>query len=187
MATTLSLEDIKNIDRETKCIVTGFVKDVQKLLPLDNVYYTIPTLIIHWIILYYFQPDSFDPTNCGKCHILSQDNTIVTNGWNACVYLSKVIKSGVQEWKFKILKCKSEWNFMTIGVWKMNHPLEPQSVVWNDKVGNKSYAWIINYQKLIHNAYVGQWRNYGPRPCTTGDIIQMTLDLKEMQLRFALY
>ena len=50
---SLQLETVKDIDIKTKQCVYEYVKDIQSLLPHDNVYFTIPTLVIYWIILYY--------------------------------------------------------------------------------------------------------------------------------------
>ena len=41
------LETVKDIDIKTKQCVYGYVKNIEKLLPDNNVYFTIPTLVNH--------------------------------------------------------------------------------------------------------------------------------------------
>ena len=55
MSTQPSLEVAKYVDQRTKDVVTGYLKEVQMLLPSDNVYFTIPDLIYYWIMLYCYQ------------------------------------------------------------------------------------------------------------------------------------
>ena len=40
MACSLSLEDVKLIDQKGKDIVNGYIKQIQSVLPSENVYYT---------------------------------------------------------------------------------------------------------------------------------------------------
>ena len=54
---------VKNIDQNVKDFVYGYIRNEQKLFP-DNFYYTIPSLVTHWILLYYFINEHFDEKCC---------------------------------------------------------------------------------------------------------------------------
>ena len=80
----LSLKDVKHIDKYEENIVNGYVKRAQKLLPSNVTYYIIPTLIIHWILLYFHEPEKFDITKyASDKYEISKDNTVITQakGW----------------------------------------------------------------------------------------------------------
>ena len=88
-------------------------------MPKDDVYYLIPTLVIHWILLYFHQREHFDPSHCSNYIILSEDNTIATQTGDRkemFVLLSKIARSGVHRWKFKLLE--NNGYIKTIGIFK---------------------------------------------------------------------
>ena len=117
MATALSLESVNDVDIETKLCVHGYIRRIQKLLPDDNVYFTIPKLAIHWIILYYYVCEQFDPNHCHSEFELSADNTILKklSMCRGTAYLSKKIKSGIHVWRFKLVDKVGPGN-LTMGV-----------------------------------------------------------------------
>ena len=41
------------MDQANKDIVFGYLRNIQMLIPSDSVYYTIPTLVWHWCLLYF--------------------------------------------------------------------------------------------------------------------------------------
>ena len=75
----ITLEDVKKIEQESKDLIHGYVRNIEKLFPGDVSYFTMPTLVIHWILLYYYIWEEFDANACAKCYVLSDDNTIVTS------------------------------------------------------------------------------------------------------------
>ena len=121
MAARSRLEDVKRIDERSKDCLSGYIRQIQKLFPTDNVYYTIPTLVIHWILLYYYVWEQFDPNNCGEGYVLSDDNKILTlkAEYGRLAYLTTIVESGVHEWKFKILQVNCSHYFMSIGIFKV--------------------------------------------------------------------
>ena len=52
-----NIVDIKNVDDITKKIVFGYIARCQKILPKNNTYYNIPSLVSHICILYYWNPE----------------------------------------------------------------------------------------------------------------------------------
>ena len=91
------LEKVKKMDQRTKDCVYGYIRVCQELLfqHEENVYYIIPTLVIHWCLLYYssierfalFKPNSFEVDENGK--IARSINT----GMSA-VFLKEIVNSG---------------------------------------------------------------------------------------------
>ena len=53
------LSKIKSIDNEDKDIVNGYVRRIQQLLPIDNTYYIISSLVIYTILYFYHQSDEW--------------------------------------------------------------------------------------------------------------------------------
>ena len=66
MASRMSLEDVKIVDEQTKDTVKGFIREIETILPDDDIYFTIPTLVIHCILLYFFHNEQFGTNNQNK-------------------------------------------------------------------------------------------------------------------------
>ena len=182
---TVTLETVKHIDTKTKYIVDGFVRRAQKLFPSNIVQYTISTLIIHWILLYYYQQDEFDPTKHTDSYVLTKNNTLVTlyqdmNG-NGSAYLSKIARSGIHKWKFKLIRANDDDWYMSIGVFNLNHTINIKKRVDNF-YNNEAYGWIVNSQDALRGR--GSQGRYCEKRYVTGDIIEMILDLNKMELRY---
>ena len=181
----MSLEDVKGVKQESKDIVFGFVRRVQETMPDDNVYYIIPTLIIHWCILYFHEQETFDPDNCCQYFKLSMDNTLVTNKWKCrggSAYLSERVKEkGIHKWRFQVFPL-SKWT-MTIGVWKTKYPINTGSTYFIFTGDTKSYGWIITTKKITAGDDISK-KMYGKEKCVKGDIIDMILDLDKKELRY---
>ena len=183
-ASSVSLHDVKGIDIKMKYLVNGYVMQIQNLLPDDNVYYTIPTLIIHWILLYFYIPDAFDPDKCHKVFELSKDNTLITHkqgSTNKSAYLSRIVDHGVYCWKFKLHKVYVSGFTMCIGVWKSKYEINTNNKLHISLEG-QHYTWVVtrNYLKPRNNHKT----IYNERKLVEGDIIDMILDLNKLQLRY---
>ena len=48
------LKEVKYIDQKTKDLVYGHIRENQQLFQNDNISFKIPTIIIHWVLLYYW-------------------------------------------------------------------------------------------------------------------------------------
>ena len=123
MATETSLEDVKKIDQRTKDCVFGFIRKSQTLLPDNNVYFLIPSLVIHWILLYFNSIERFAVFS--NKFEASKDNTIVTKtdtGYSAA-YLTETVSSGIHYWRFKVLEYRSPSCTFHIGIWKSKFTL----------------------------------------------------------------
>ena len=179
-----ALEKVRTIDQRFKDCVFGYTRQVQKQLPSDdNVYFTIPTLVIHWILLYFYETDKFDSNCIGDGYELSEDDKVLKKvEWNSSsVYLLKIIEYGVHKWTFKLREVNEFGTSMTIAIWKTKHEPILDQCLYNPPKGT-AYGWMITggylicgdsddtskYGKLVHN----------------DDIIEMILDLNDQTLRY---
>ena len=185
MSTEPTLEDVKFVDVETKRFVNGYVREVEVLLPGDNVYYTIPTLIIHWIILYFYQMEQFDANYCHKDIILSDDNKIATtnNRWHLAAMLQKVVKSGMHCWKFRFpdhdyIAFFGVYKHKYISSWEELQGNDPQDGDYKGKLYAMASDLRATYGDTEDITIVkGDY--------ATGDrIIEMILDLDKRELRY---
>ena len=187
MSTTASLADIKDVDKESKQTVFGYIRqEIQPLFPTDYIYYTIPTLIYHWCVLYYRIIECFDLNAYEPSCTLNADKSIITKTATeyGTSYLSRIVHSGVHKWKFKLLSVQGYT--LNIGLWKTKYPIETRKFLTQKR---KQYAYQASHGCLTDsnpnngNTYTPD-RSYGKYGCCNGDVIDMILDLKERTIRF---
>ena len=188
-----SLKDIKYIEQIEKDIVHGFIKQNQALLPSNDTYYIIPTLIIHWILLYFHEREHFDPNNCSQRFKLSDNNTVATQtkraqGKQCSVLLTKIAKSGIHKWTFVLL----EKNGCTksIGIFKCNlYKHDPDLNVNDHYYRDKSYNLNLGTGKLVKyvddDGVSQKYASYS-ESCGKRAIIEMTLDLNKLGLSYCI-
>ena len=63
-AMSVRLDDAKKIEQESKDIIYGNIRNIEKLFPSDIIYFTIPTVVIHCILLYYYIWEEIDVNDC---------------------------------------------------------------------------------------------------------------------------
>ena len=96
---------IKSATQRETDIVFGYVRQCEHILNVK----TIPPLIATTCLYFYFQRERFDP----DCHAndisLSGDNRIIRRVRQGLgmVYLSKIIKTGIHVWRFKLISKES--------------------------------------------------------------------------------
>ena len=183
----IGLENVKSIDQRSKTFVNGYIRSIQKLFPKDNIYYTIPALVIHWILLYYYLGDEFDDKKYRQCYTLSKKKTIIklTGSYGSgCAFMTRVArKPGIHCWKFKLLRLNTDTLWMTVGVWKTKRALKVNSRLDGHMFG-LFYGWLLNYRQLTEGDTKNIRGRYAPRRCKTGDIVEMILDLDKFQLKY---
>ena len=143
-----SLENVKDIDNETKHCIFGYVREMQALFP-DNTYFIISQLVIHWILLYFAVIEQFDTKTCGKSYALSENNTIITKT-QCCystIYLNKIVSKGVHKWTFKLI-ANSAYNTTIIGLWKTKYESDTNAALWEDKARGKFYGYSSTHTVL---------------------------------------
>ena len=181
-----SFENVKKIDLKKKKCVFGYIRRMQQLFPDDNIYYTISSLVIHWILSYFASVDEFDENSVGGQYHLSQDNMVITRNkvkdFNIAVYLKAEAKRGIHKWRFKIRACNIYGLYTTIGIWKLNHSILKNQNIYGMNDGS-FYAWMVNKKQIIPGK-VHEIRVYGDAKCVRGDVIEMILDLEKKTLSY---
>ena len=184
MSESRDLGDVKYINQWNRDIVFGFMKQMQSLFPKESINYTIPTLVIHWILLYFTIGDQFDENNCASSYALSQRNTLLTKSEvdMSSAYLSNIVTKGKHQWKFELKKLdKNDGFYMTsIGIWKAKFSPNLTKRIDHCVLRRKVYGWIVNLQQTL------EFKRYGDI-CVTGDIIDMILDLDKRTLTTITY
>ena len=187
-----SFEAIKSIDTNTKDTVNGYLREIQSLLSSDNIYYTIPTLVSYWCLLYFYVKECFDP----DLHHISyetqfDDSMLIKKQSNnsGSAYLKRIAKpgSGVHCWKFRFVRVDEDYYTFTLGIWKMNYPIDAEHAIRSDLYRNKAYGWMCVDESDQVNLTKGDgclYKDYGETTCKQGDIVEMVLDLDQFTLRY---
>ena len=111
MADNSSFMKIANIDQKAIDVVSGYIRQCQKLLPKNNIYYTIPSLVEQMCITYYWIHEYF--TVYGDNITLDKINNIassILDEYNIETIYGNIIiddKPIIYKWIFKILKLES--------------------------------------------------------------------------------
>lgn len=186
--TAKTLEDVKKVDERSKKRIFGYIRKIEALFEC-----TIPTLVIHWCLLYYFVDDEFSDYNLGPGYELGDNKKIMklTTLQYGSVYLTNIVEYGVHRWKFRILQVNGKHYYMTIGVSKTKAEIDRGTRVDN-YFADDGYGWIVNYQRTTQNrnkdcgdtVFMGRPK-YGIKDCESGDIIEMTLDLNDRTLYYS--
>ena len=116
-----TLEHVKTIDQRTKDFVNGYIRIIQDLFPTDNVYYTIPKLVRHWCLLYYFVRERLERYARDNA-LISEDGGTGTNhsyfSQSASIYGHVVMPydaKQIHEWKFKCIQYEKR-NLWAVGL-----------------------------------------------------------------------
>ena len=187
------------IKNKNKKSVDGYVREIEKKSFQNHPFYrNIPNIINYLCMKYYHESkDRFHPELHGD-FIIRADNKIAKCLYSeSSAFLSNIVSKESHEWRFKIVKvsnCCRDTIFFGI---------------CNNKVDFTKYLnkfcysiWHFHFQMDLHtksfglNAWQGILRGaedprnkrrdanmYGEE-CTTGDIIDMCLDLNTLELRY---
>ena len=187
MANKSLLEDVKSIDNETKMIVHGYIRQVELLLPDDNIYYTIPTLVIHWILLYFYVREQFDAEYCHSEVVLTNDNTFATlknpYPFFKMMMLSVVVKSGVHRWRFQ--RGEPDCYIGQFGIFKNQYlsQVELNTELRDVKYLGKCYG-MTNDGHVSKAHQDDTKRKIKVKSVRKDGILEMTLDLNKKELRY---
>eukprot|EP01084_Bolivina_argentea_P223898 378717_1 len=144
---SFSLERIKQIDLETKHLMTGFLRSTQEELNKDKgVDYIIPDLITYTCLLFYHIPDIFeDPPSSLKVSGLHNDTyTKIGSFWENSVYGKRWMDSkckNIYSWNIKLNKCNPDNNNgVAIGIISNYHHQD----LYKDFCAEHSYWMRVN-------------------------------------------
>ena len=178
-------------DEHTKDIVNGYLRLEQDLLPhTENSYYTIPALVIHLILSFFYNPEYF--TIHGSRTKLNEDydtfkftkdqgnyglNTTYGN-----IEIHKEMYCNNFIWKFEIISIKTPI-CVAIGIDSSNKQYSESSFdsIMNDHTFY-SYESIQSHSQMRGNS--GVKFDYGSIYCTAKTTISMELDMKQKTLRY---
>eukprot|EP00483_Globobulimina_turgida_P013447 UN13471 len=183
----LDFRKCKKVPLEVRDTVFGFVRQFEKELAIKQ---TVPDLIHHLCLLYYYENDDKWDTNnlqTDRYAIAINQNVITKTGGNGrwrTVFLSKIVDNGKYEWSFKIKKYAG-YNNVMFGIW--NNSYDPKAI-WNKRlsaIGNRAYAFYSSrsYAELRQHEQDEYGPNYGIS-LVEGDIITMNIDLDALFLSF---
>ena len=180
MSTLVSLDHVKLVDSRTKDIVFGWIRKMQSNLPQNETYYTIPSLVCHWCLLYYFLKESFDPDRIANGMKLSEDDSTLQTVEGTAHLQLEIGSSAIHHWKFKLI----ESNGCSISIGICNTKNDPNNrlkdVTWSANANHENYGNIAT-SALKHQG--GARSKYG-RVCKVNDVIEMILDLNKSQLKY---
>ena len=117
-----------------------------------------------------------------------ETNTIIQSsrrqGGNTS-FLTNIIEHGTHKWKFKIIKCfdKTGWG-NTIGLWRIDNNKKPPTNGIFTQGKDKGYGYCTNIAKLTSLKAGLPSDEYGIK-ATDGDIVEMFVDMKLLQLSYA--
>ena len=188
MALSVDFASLKKVDRKTKYLVTGFIRNVEKQLDQDMI---IPALVLTTCILFYHLKEFF--VVCGDEMIIDEKMTTVsilipqktiyskfkrntvygnigiTNKYN-CIY----------SWTLKILQ--SDIYDILIGIDASNRKYVAVGFAFGKK-DEYHYALSHKGRKYVYNGeFSKRYGKFGR--CQVGDIIKMILNSKKKSLSY---
>eukprot|EP01084_Bolivina_argentea_P249529 417760_1 len=161
-------------DKKAKYIVSRYIKESQTLLPRSNVYYTIPTLVEHLCLTYYYIMNPFG-NKSKRITISGKHNNIATrtqgSGWKT-VFGTEWLPSNtnkIYEYVFECLE-NDDSNNIGLGFVTNKHHLDVERDVGSDE----SYIYLRD-----------GWRSnaqYANVTFVAGDIIKLILNLSNKEI-----
>ena len=187
MAGMFDQDVLKQIDDTTKDIINGYIRNEQLLLPYEeNAYYLIPPLVIHLILLYYFDAEYFnipyEHKETSKAYKVSEDKkTITKTDWSDISIFGNIVipstrSSLIYCWSFKILQLHTN---LTFGITSdINDTFK--AAFWRNQKSSNYGAMYSGHRvsRAIPEA------SYPIDHVDNNDIIKMVLDLKEKEIRY---
>ena len=190
MAKKASLQDVEKVDQKAKVLMSGYIRSCQKLLPdeEDNPYYIIPTLVIHWCLLYFYSIERFAVFGKNMFSV-DVDGKIIKSlsARYAAAFLTEIVDEGVHRWNFQVIKHRAKNCTIHVGVWKNKFTPNISSLI--SKKG-KSYCYLISHGSLSFGDKDDSWggndsfRAAKRWRCDEGDVVEMILDLNKLELRY---
>ena len=188
MTTFVRLEDVKNVDNGTQICVYGYIRRVQDIFPEDNVYFTIPKLVIHWILLYFYMPEEFKVFNPKK-YVTSDNGKRLTrlknSGVATCYGAVKItsLKETIHEWKFKIIK---RTRYIAIGIDETKYAMMKKGHFQNRLGIEKTRGYAVWEDGIKSNMQNERTSKEEKIKFNGDDTVRMILDLKQRTLSYSI-
>ena len=188
MADLSRLEDVKSIDEKTKYCVFGYIRRSQDMFPVDNIYFTIPTLVIHWILLYFHINEKFKVYNKQKYKLHDNDMAItkidVTSD-STCYGTVKIssLNQSIHEWLFEITAMKNG-EYIAIGIDETQYSRKDVGSINYEMYDTKIYAlWNDGERRTCANVNLADVESL--KFCE-GDKVSMILNLFDQTLSYSI-
>ena len=185
---SLDLAGLKKVESSISKLVFGFCREVHRSFPSENAYYSVQQLIVYTCLAYYHIKHEWDMTNVNdECLIEGDYITKIGEKYDTTSVLKKEISNGIHEYEFKILSFDQDgkdYYDISIGIISTEHFEKSK----NDKhfcfVDKETGYGYTTSQGVIESEVNGYFETkYGTR-CNEGDIVKMTVDLDNYQLKY---
>ena len=187
MSQLFPLELVKNIDQVTKDIVFGYIRQCEiNLLPNNNTFFNISSLIKFICIIYYWRQEYF--TSHGSCSKLNDEKDIVTN----TEYKTNTVYGNINI--NNKISCIYLWTFKIINWWIPTGQIFIGIDSSNKKFIEKNFTSHYNHKNPVYYAFDSdgykistddQWADneYG-KQCKSGDIVKMEVNILNKTITF---
>ena len=181
---TLNFDKLKHIEQSQKDIVYGYIHEVQLLLPNDDSFYNIPSLVIFTCLAYYYPDEYFTKYNENieindkKDTICSSDDDVTgtTAYGNIDIIGTKYFQ---YEWEFEIIKMN---DYVAIGI-DSSGKSYTEDQFHDGENTNLFYAYESDSPFGLKYTIDGSY-TYGNVALVVGDKIKMILNIKDKTLQY---
>ena len=171
--------NLKQIPQKAHDAVFGFIKQQSQ----NKICSKLPTELINIILMFYHIFEEWDKNAIGEFVTINGNIVEHTGSHNKhqSAYLTNVVSSGINIWKFEATKRTFTWDL--IGIWKTKSG-EPSISRWFTDKMNNGYAYVIGDPRKTDPTNPGySGGRYGIQ-CNDGDIIEMELNFNKLSLCF---
>ena len=183
MASGFDLADVKQIDKRTIYLVSGFIHQSQELLPSKNVYYNIPELIVQICLIFYHIKEHWDEKWCKSNFNI--DGNIISAKKECYTYrtafLTQIVSNGFHHWKFKILAVPQ--NGIDIGICKTSR-METAVKTYFTHERRDGYAYNT-VSALLYSLEGNKADSFNIKRCQKDDVIDMYLDFEKSEIKYS--
>eukprot|EP01084_Bolivina_argentea_P000397 749_1 len=176
----LDFAKCKKVQVKIRDAVFGFVREVENKL-IDK--QTIPDLIHHICLLYYFESDEWDFETIGDALTLCDNLLTIKHGQAKSGHgalLKNIVNHGKHHWKFQINNITSTGFNGIIGVFAL-YPETERDV---SGVINYSLSHAICVETGQYFTFFGNMPTDYAAPCKEGNIVEMICDMNDGVLKY---
>ena len=181
---SFNLEVAKACDDKTICTVFGFIRNIERTLLSNNVFYIVPALVKYICVWYYRLYDKWDKIYHGN-GIKIVDNCIIKKSvGNDVAFLETIVYSGYHIWKFEIKHIVQKSNEIIIGIWNTKSTQNISDIInkfFTHDGRPDSYAFCMPNAEIINHETGHSDKSYAVK-CKSNDIIEMHLNMDQLHV-----
>ena len=188
-------DEMKDKDKST---TNGYIREAEeKSFTNDSFYKTIPMIINYLCMKYYHESkDRFHPTLHGDGIKVSNNTATKIKDFPESAFLSNIVSSGLHKWKFKLNNAEKDAHFdrtnVYIGIWNANYNGNDVLTGFQYDKNRQSGVNLAMGLKIsdgsLRDTQNSSVRSVDESYCPfgkTGDIVEMMLDFKSLELSFS--